>query len=379
MTDNADQRWMARALELTARGRYTTRPNPAVGCVIVRDGKVVGEGWHMRAGEPHAEVHALTAAGEAARGATVYLTLEPCSHHGRTPPCAEALVAAGVARVVVAMGDPNPQVAGDGIRRLRNAGIEVVEDADVAAAEAINPGFLSRIRRGRPWVRLKSAMSLDGRTAMASGESRWVTGETARQDVHDLRARSAAVLTGSGTVQVDDPSLNVRLPGGVEAADGNTLPWPQPLRVVLDSRLQMPPQARMLGLDGDTLIVSAVDDAARREALEAAGAEVAVAGGGEHVDLLAAMKLLGEREINEVLVEAGPRLGGALLAAGLVDELIIYMAPHLMGHAARELFSLPGLERMEQRLPVDILDIQPVGQDWRITARPGFEKQKHEP
>ncbi len=374
MTDREHSRWMARALQLARHGLYTTRPNPRVGCVIVRNGKAAGEGWHMQAGEPHAEVLALRAAGNAARGATVYLTLEPCAHHGRTPPCADALVDAGVARVVVAMRDPDPRVAGAGLARLREAGIEVIEGVANEAAAQLNPGFLSRVQHGRPWVCLKAAMSLDGRTAMASGESRWVTGPEAREEVHHLRARSAAVMTGSGTVLADDPSLNVRLDGGVPHPGGSALPWPRPLRVVLDSQLRMAPASRMLALEGQTLVLAARDHASRRQALEQAGAEVAVVGGDAQVDLAAALALLGEREINEVLVEAGPRLGGALLAAGLVDELVIYMAPHLMGDAARGLFTLPGLERMAQRLPVEMIDIQRVGEDWRITARPKFEK-----
>ncbi len=356
-----DHGFMARALRLARRGLYTTDPNPRVGCVIVRDGAVVGEGWHRRAGEPHAEIHALREAGEAARGATAYVTLEPCCHHGRTPPCSQALIEAGVARVVAAMEDPNPRVAGQGLRALRDAGIEAESGLLAEQAEALNPGFVQRMRHGRPWVRLKLAMSLDGRTAMASGESRWITGEAARADVHRLRARSSAVLTGIGTVLADDPSLNARLDQGIEVH--------QPLRVVLDAHLAMPPEARMLSLPGKTLVLTYSRDEAQREALEAAGAEVCVLPGvGDRLDLDAVLAELGRREVNELMVEAGAVLAGGFLQAGRVDELVFYLAPHLMGDGARGLFHLPGLERMEERIALDIRDIRAVGHDWRITA-----------
>ena len=366
-----DHRFMARALELARRGLYSTEPNPRVGCVVVRDGVVVGEGWHRRAGGPHAEVHALEAAGEAALGATAYVTLEPCGHFGKTPPCADALVAAGVTRVVAAMVDPNPLVAGRGLARLEAAGIRAESGLMAAEAEAVNPGFIKRMRAGLPWLRLKMAMSLDGRTAMASGESQWITGAEARRDVHLLRARSSAMLTGVGTLLHDDPSLTVRLEAedlretcGVEAPI-------QPLRVVLDSTLRTPPGAKMLALPGRTLILTAADDAERRAALEGAGAEVErLAAGAGGVDLRAALEALARREVNEVMVEAGATLGGALLQAGLVDELVIYLAPHLMGDAARGLFRLPGVESMAQRLALEIRDICAVGDDWRITAIP---------
>ncbi len=364
-----DHGWMARALRLARRGLYTTDPNPRVGCVLVDGGRVVGEGWHARAGEPHAEVHALRAAGERARGATAYVTLEPCSHHGRTPPCADALAEAGVARVVAAMTDPNPLVAGEGLERLRAVGIEVESGVLQAQAEALNPGFVSRMRRGRPWLRCKLAMSLDGRTAMASGESRWITGAAARADVQRLRARSSAILTGIGTVLADDPSLNVRLSAdalyGVE-------PVRQPLRVVLDTRLQMPASARLLGLEGETLVLTANQDVAARAALEAAGAEVVqVAARDGRLDLRAVLALLAQREINEVLVESGPTLAGALLGAGLIDELVVYMAPHVMGDAARGLFRLPGLDRMADRIALEWADVRRVGTDLRLTLVPG--------
>ena len=355
---------MARALELAARGLYTTDPNPRVGCVLVRDGVVVGEGWHMRAGEPHAEIHALNAAGARARGATAYVTLEPCCHHGRTPPCSDALIRAGVARVVAAMVDPNPRVAGQGLAQLNAAGIATDSGVLAAQAEALNPGFVMRMRHGRPFVRAKLAMSLDGRTALASGESQWITGEPARADVQRLRARSSAIVTGIGTVLADDPSLNVRL-AGEPGQDPR-----QPLRVVLDPHLAMSPGARMLGLPGRTVICTVVNDAAQREQLERAGAQVVRLPGREGaLDLPALMDWLAGEQINEVLLETGSTLSGAMLHAGLIDELVLYMAPHLLGDTARGLFRLPGLERMEQRIVLNIDDIRAVGKDWRITCR----------
>ncbi|WJW76218.1 bifunctional diaminohydroxyphosphoribosylaminopyrimidine deaminase/5-amino-6-(5-phosphoribosylamino)uracil reductase RibD [Thiohalobacter sp. IOR34] len=363
MGSSDDYRYMARALRLARLGLYTTDPNPRVGCVIVRDGAVVGEGWHERAGGPHAEIHALRAAGEAARGATAYVTLEPCCHHGRTPPCSEALIEAGVARVVAAMEDPNPRVAGEGLAQLRAAGIEAEAGVLAAEAEALNPGFVSRMRRGRPFVRCKLAMSLDGRTAMASGESQWITGDAARADVHRLRARSSAILTGIGTVLADDPSLNARLEEGVGVK--------QPLRVVLDAHLAMPPTARMLSLPGETLVLTRAREPAFREALEAAGAEVMrLPGSADALDLNAVMDCLAEREVNELLVETGAVLAGTLLRAGLIDELVVYLAPHIMGDAARGLFHLPGLEAMQDRIGLEIRDVRAVGRDWRITAVP---------
>ncbi len=324
-----DQHYMARAIRLAARGVYTTHPNPNVGCVLVNDGAVVGEGWHRQAGGPHAEVFALQQAGERARGATVYVTLEPCSHHGRTPPCVGALVAAGVGRVMVAMQDPNPRVAGRGMQGLRDAGIAVQAGLLEDQARALNPGFISRMQRGRPWVRVKLAASLDGRTAMASGESKWISGAAARQDVQRLRARSSAILTGIGTVLADDPALNVRL--DVQQLCG-VEPLRQPLRVVLDPELDMPAQAQMLSLPGQTLIFTSVSDPRRYAGLQQNGAEIAlVAGARGQLDLSAVLEQLAAREINEVLLECGPTLAGAFLQAGLVDELIVYLAPHLMG------------------------------------------------
>lgn len=357
-----EHRFMAHAIRLAEHGLFTTDPNPRVGCVLVKDGEIVGEGWHQRAGEAHAEVNALKAAGEKARGATAYLSLEPCSHQGRTPPCADALVEAGVTRVVVAMEDPNPQVAGQGMEKLRIAGIETATGILQTQAEALNPGYIRRMQGGLPYVRLKMAMSLDGRTAMASGESQWITGEAARKDVHRLRARSSAIVTGMGTVLTDDPSLNVRL--------GDDVAVEQPVRVVLDNALQMPVSARMLNLPGRTLVLTSINDEARIEALTRAGAEVSVISGShERLDLSMVMAFLAQSDINEVLVETGATLGGTLMQAGLVDELIVYMAPVLMGDAARGLVSIPGLETMSQRIKLEIDEIRAIGKDWRITSR----------
>lgn len=362
MSDAPDSRWMARALALAAHGGAATRPNPQVGCVLVHDGEVVGEGWHARAGGPHAERVALQQAGAAATGSTAYVTLEPCSHHGRTPPCADALIEAGIVRVVVAMEDPNPLVAGAGMARLRAAGIAVECGLMGAAAEDLNTGFLSRMRRGRPWLRSKVGMSLDGRTALANGCSQWITGEAARRDVQHWRARACAVLTGIGTVLADDPLLNVREPG-LEL---------QPLRVVLDSALRMPATARMLHEKpgGGVLIYTASDDAGRRSALEAAGAEVCVLPSvGGQVDLSATLADLGRRGLNEVLVEAGATLNGALLKADLVDECLLYIAPQLLGDQARGIAQLGELTALNQAVQLAWQDVRRVGDDLRVLAR----------
>jgi diaminohydroxyphosphoribosylaminopyrimidine deaminase/5-amino-6-(5-phosphoribosylamino)uracil reductase len=373
MTFSADDhRCMARALRLAERGLYTTDPNPRVGCVLVRDGEVVGEGWHRKAGEPHAERNALAAAGDRARGATAYVTLEPCSHHGRTPPCSQGLIEAGVARVVAALADPNPLVAGAGIAALRAAGIEARCGLLEADARALNPGFFLRMSERRPLIRCKLAMSLDGRTAMASGESRWITAEAARHDVQLLRARSSALVTGIGTLLADDPSMNVRLAAaelyGVERPEDLR----QPLRVVMDTRLRTPPRARMLSLPGDTLIVCGEGASGEAEAeLRAAGAQILrLPQLGGRIDLAAMLGALAARGVNEVLIESGPTLAGSALRAGLVDELIVYMAPHLMGHAARGLVQLPGLTRMADRVELVFTDVRRVGGDLRITLRP---------
>lgn len=367
----ADHRYMARALQLAELGLYTTDPNPRVGSVVVKDGKVVGEGFHRRAGEPHAERIALAAAGDAARGATVYVTLEPCCHHGRTPPCTDALIAAGVAEVVYAMPDPNPRVSGQGQALLAKAGIATRFGLFEAEARALNPGFIRRMEVGRPFVRCKLAMSLDGRTAMSSGESQWITADAARRDVQRLRARSSAILTGIGTVLADDPSLNVRLsPGELPGTDADYPPH-QPLRVVLDSGLRMLADARLLALPGGTWIICAAADPDRRAALEAAGARVEVVPGERgRASLAGTLDRLAAHEVNEVLIESGPKLAGTALRERLVDELIIFVAPHLMGHEGRALVNLPGLSSMSDRLELEFIDVRPVGTDLRITARP---------
>ncbi|MGM0704197.1 MAG: bifunctional diaminohydroxyphosphoribosylaminopyrimidine deaminase/5-amino-6-(5-phosphoribosylamino)uracil reductase RibD [Pseudomonadota bacterium] len=373
MTETTPAAWMARALTLARRGHYTTDPNPRVGCVLVNGGRCVGEGWHVRAGEPHAEIHALRAAGEAARGAIAYVTLEPCFHHGRTGPCAVALMDAGVKKVVVAMQDPNPAVAGRGIGMLREAGIDVEVGLLESEARALNPGFVSRMTRGRPFVRLKMAMSLDGRTAMASGESQWITGPPARTAVQRLRAQSSAIVTGVESVIFDNSRLTVRA-SQLDLDDAEAIAARQPLRVVVDTRLRLPVAAACLREPGRTLVATVPGhDAERRERLAAAGAEVRVFPAGEdgRVDLVALLRDLAEREAaNEVLLETGATLAGAMLDAGLVDEMQLFVAPTLLGGEARPLFALPGLERMAQQRPLEILDVRAVGRDWRITARP---------
>lgn len=366
---------MARALRLAERGLNTTMPNPRVGCVLVGDGEVVGEGWHERAGEPHAEVHALRAAGDLARGATAYVTLEPCSHHGRTPPCANALIDAGIKRVVAAMRDPNPQVSGRGLELLTLAGIAVQVGLLEAEARELNIGFIARMTRSRPWLRLKTASSLDGKTALENGESKWITGEAARADVQRWRARSCAILTGAGTVLADDPRMNVR-----DLEIGR-----QPLKVIVDSRLTTPPTAKILpspasrgGAGGEgnptpapVVIACTTADPARRAALEAAGAEILeLSGAHGRVDLEALLRELARRGVNEVHGEAGATLNGALLQAGLVDEWLAYFAPLVMGHQARGLFDLPALADMAGRRGFKFLDAAMVGTDLRLRLRP---------
>ncbi len=354
-----DHSMMARALQLAERGLWTTTPNPRVGCVLVRDGWLVGEGWHEKAGEPHAEVHALRNAGPRARGATAYVTLEPCSHHGRTPPCAEALIGAGVSRVVVAMKDPNPLVSGKGLALLAAAGVATSCGLLESEACELNIGFVSRMTRGRPWLRLKTAASLDGKTALNNGLSQWITGPDARRDGQRWRARACAILTGIGTVRDDDPQLNVR--------DFETTR--QPLRVVVDSRLETPLTARILQ-GGPVLIAGAVENAEKIELLRSTGAEVLIfpnaAGKVELKDLL---NELGRRGINEVHAEAGFKLNGSLLREGLVDELLLYLAPCLIGHDASGLFNLPELTSLDQKHLLKIRDLRQVGENIRVLAR----------
>ena len=353
---------MSRALELATRGEFSAHPNPRVGCVIARGGDVVGEGWHAVAGEDHAEIRALRAAGDGARGACAYVALEPCAHHGKTPPCAAALIAADVARVVVAMQDPFPEVGGRGLEALRDAGIRTEVGLLQDEAEALNAGFISRVVRGRPFLRLKIASSLDGATAMDSGESRWITGPAARADVQKLRARSGAVMTGVGTVLADDPSLDVR-------DDQLATRGLQPLRVVLDSRLRMPLSATMLYLPGATLVCCTAGHDAT--GLRDARAEVAELGAHDgHVHVFEELAALAEREDNDVLVEAGPRLAGYLLEQRLVDELGMYQAPHIMGSNTRRMFETPAGTVLGDRLALDVLEVCDVGGDTKITARP---------
>lgn len=354
-----DRRHMQRALVLAARGLYTTSPNPRVGAVLVRDGQVVGEGWHERAGEPHAEVFALRAAGERARGADLYVTLEPCSHHGRTPPCADAVIAAGVRRVVAAMEDPNPRVAGSGLARLRAAGIATECGLLQAEARELNMGFVTRMERGRPWMRLKVAATLDGRTALANRRSQWITGEPARADGHAWRARACAVLTGFGTVRDDDPQMNVRM---VETTR-------QPLRIVVDSRLEASPQARIFA-GGGTLVFCGAAAPARRRVLEDAGAEVIeLPNARGKVDLPPMLDELGRRGLNEVHIETGTRLNGSLVAEGCVDELLVYLAPRLIGNPGLGMFDMPELTALAEMPQLEIAEVAPVGADLRIRAR----------
>lgn len=355
-----DHGMMGRALQLAERGLWTTSPNPRVGCVLVRDGAIVGEGWHEKAGEPHAEVHALRAAGERARGASAYVTLEPCSHHGRTPPCAEALIAAGVSRVVAAMTDPNPLVAGRGLALLQAAGIETASGLLENEARELNIGFVSRMTRARPWLRLKAAASLDGKTALNNGLSQWITGPEARRDGHAWRARACAILTGIGTVRDDDPLLSVR-----DVATSR-----QPLRVVVDSRFEIPLNARVLH-GGGTLVVGAVDHAEKITALRSTGnfVEILKNPAGK-VDLPALLELLASRGVNEVHAEAGCKLNGSLLREGLVDELLLYLAPCLIGHQANGLFNLPELASLDGKRRLQIRDLRQVGVDIRVLARP---------
>lgn len=370
-----DTDYMARALQLAQKGQYTTHPNPRVGCIIVKNNQIIGEGFHQRSGEPHAEINALLqlqqsqAKQSSAQGATAYVTLEPCSHTGKTPPCANALIEAGVSRVVLAMQDPNPQVAGKGIERLRQAGIEVEVGILEEQARALNAGFIKRMEKGLPWVRVKLAMSLDGKTAMASGESQWITGSEARRDVQFLRAKADAVLTGIGTVLTDDPSLNVRLSADELDIMGDVN---QPKRVVLDSQLQTPLDAKLFKIEGDTLIITTKKDEALAQKLRSQGAEVLLLEKNEsaRLPLKTVLKTLAQHEINEVHIEAGATLCGALIQENLVDEIIIYMAPTLMGADARSLLNFSGVDAMSDKIYLEITDLRAVGKDWRITAKP---------
>ena len=369
----ADHRYMARALQLAQKGLYTTDPNPRVGCVIVRDEQIVGEGFHLRAGEPHAEINALNDAGEQAQGATAYVTLEPCSHIGRTGPCAVALQEAKVSRVVIAMVDPNPQVSSRGIRLLEEAGIEVAVGLLEIEARVLNPGFIARMTQQRPFVRLKMAMSLDGRTAMGSGESQWITGPEARTQVQRLRARSSAILSGVESLIMDDSRLTLRAEQ-LQLDNADEVVRRQPLRVILDTHLRLPLAAACLSEPGRTLVIATPDHSEeKRERLTEAGAEVQVlpAGSDGRIDLVVMLQWLAENEqVNELLVETGATLAGAMLDAALVDELQLFVAPTLLGGEARPLFALPGLSRMADQRRLTIHDMRAVGRDWRIIASP---------
>jgi diaminohydroxyphosphoribosylaminopyrimidine deaminase/5-amino-6-(5-phosphoribosylamino)uracil reductase len=359
---SAEYGFMAEAIRLAGNGTYTCHPNPRVGCVLVRDGRVIGRGWHRKAGDAHAEINAINDCEADTRGATAFVTLEPCSHQGKTPPCADALVAAGIGEVIAAGNDPNPKVAGKGFGALQKAGIKVRTGLMQGAAEKLNEGFFSRVVRGRPFVRLKIACSLDGRTAMSGGESQWISAAGARADVQKLRAASGAVLTGIATVLADNPSLTVR----DERIDNDGL---QPLRAILDSQLRIPPGANVLGRNGNAVIFCICDD--RPTELRDAGAHIEVMPAKDgRVDLHTVLRNLGERRINDLLVEAGPTLSGSFLTAGLVDELVIYQAPHIMGSNTRGMFTTPGWSELSQRMSMTILDTRQVGPDFRIIARP---------
>ncbi|TDG12773.1 bifunctional diaminohydroxyphosphoribosylaminopyrimidine deaminase/5-amino-6-(5-phosphoribosylamino)uracil reductase RibD [Seongchinamella unica] len=371
MTADLDSRMMARALQLARRGRYSAMPNPHVGCVLVRDGQVIGEGFTQPAGGNHAEIEALQAAGDAT-GATAYVTLEPCSHTGKTGPCADALIAAGVRRVVAAMEDPNPRVAGAGLDKLRAAGLQVDVGLLETDARQVIPGFIARMSRGRGRVRAKLAMSLDGRTAMASGESQWITGPAARADVQRLRAMSCAVITGIGTVLADDCSLTVRAEElGLPPAEAALGSRKQPLRVVLDSGLQTPLDARVLDGAAPTLLCHDAQLPPSADIAAKGVEQLALPRGETGLDLASLLDHLAMRQSNEILVECGPRLAGAFLQAGLLDAMVVYVAPVLMGSAARPLLDLP-LDSMSARVPLVIDDMRRVGDDWRITAIPQY-------
>ena len=361
-----DHRFMARAIQLASKGLYTTQPNPRVGCVITLNDEIVGEGYHLQAGQAHAEINALQQAGLKAKNATAYVSLEPCSHHGKTPPCSDALIAAGVSRVVCAMRDPNPLVAGQGIKKLEAAGIKVETGVLKAEAEALNPGFIKRMIQGLPFVRVKLAMSLDGRTAMASGESKWITGESARADVQRLRARSSVVLTGSGTVLADNPSMNVR----ASAKELHCAVEPvQPLRAIIDSELKVSPTSNIFKLNGESVVFTATVDNANDFTTSQL---VNLPAKNGKVDLIKVLQWLAEQQANEVHVEAGCELCGALLQLHLVDEIVIYMAPHIMGDSAKGLFHLPGIEEMSQRINLNIKEFRQIGKDWRLTLLPEY-------
>lgn len=378
--DPTHEAFMGEAIALAKRGLFTTDPNPRVGCVIVKDGHIIGRGFHKETGQPHAEVFALREAGNQAKGATAYVTLEPCSHFGRTPPCAQALIDAGIAQVVVAVQDPNPLVAGRGLKALTAAGIQTVLGPLADQATALNRGFISRMRNQRPWVRCKMAMSLDGRTAMASGESQWITGPDARRLVHELRGQSSAIVTGVDTILHDNPSLTAR-PDDLQRDALPTLGERQPLRVIVDSHLRTPPSAKILSGHGTTVIVTAIDVTEpaytkRRAALPSQARVISMPNAQGQVDLAALLTWLADQGCNEVMIEAGATLAGAFLEAQLIDHLDLFMAPTLLGSQARSLFDLK-LNDMAQQVHLDILEIAPIGKDWHISARPRRSDGQH--
>jgi diaminohydroxyphosphoribosylaminopyrimidine deaminase / 5-amino-6-(5-phosphoribosylamino)uracil reductase len=359
---NTDTTYMQRCIELALKGEYSSKPNPRVGCLIVKEGQVIAEGWHQFAGEVHAEVHALNQIDTSLEGSCLYVTLEPCSHHGKTAPCCDAIIEAGVSKVVYGMIDPNPEVAGKGISKLKAAGIEVEGPLLSEKCAELNPGFVKRMTSALPYVRCKMAMSSDGRTAMGSGESKWITGEEARQDVQLWRARSSALITGIETILADDPALNVRLD------DSEVL---QPLRVICDSNLKLPIEAKTLLTPGNILLVSAIEKEFKSSSAQIAELEqVCLPNDVNKVDLHALLKFLAkDKECNEVLIESGSTLAGAFIKAGLVDEIILYMAPKLLGHNGLPLFTLPGLESMEDQISLEYSDVSLLGKDCRMRVR----------
>jgi len=366
MWNTSDYQHMSRALQLARRGLYSTDPNPRVGCVIVKDDVVLSEGWHQKAGQPHAEIVALNNATENVSGATCYVTLEPCAHHGRTPPCTDSLISAGIRKVVAATIDPNPLVAGKGLQQLKEAGIETASGLLEAQAGELNPGFVMRMQQGRPFVRCKLAMSLDGKTALSTGDSKWISSAESRMDVQKLRARSSAIMTGVGTVIADNPSMNVRLSESTEWAKHGR----QPLRVILDSELEISPEAKIINVAGDVIIFHQSNNKGSQEQLENKGAELVTIDEARGTAFLNQVLniLAREKEINEILLETGSTLAGEMLQAGLIDELIIYIAPTLLGQDAKSLFQLPLLNNMSDRISLDFSDIRSIGKDIRIKA-----------
>jgi len=377
MTVYNHEYWMAKAIQLAKKGLYTTHPNPRVGCILVNGEQLIGQGFHLKTGEGHAEVNALADAKNNApdqiKGATAYVTLEPCSHQGKTPPCADALIKAGVSRVIFGMQDPNPEVSGRGLEKLKKAGIEVIGPVLEAECEALNLGFIKRMREGLPYVRVKLAMSLDGRTAMESGESQWITGSDARLDVQRLRAQSDAIVTGIGSVLTDNPSMTVRIDSDDQEADPKTVR--QPLRVVMDTALSIVPEAKILYPTSQACVFSIEEEIEEEhlDVLKKKGVTVRFSPPGEdgRLDLLDAMEQLADAGINEVLLETGSELAGGFLQAGLVDEIVVYMAPKLLGSSARPLFQLP-LETMDEAVELELKSVRQVGQDLRLVYQPTY-------